>query len=60
MVQQLRLNLGKSEKLQSNLGKIENIYINWKHLGEVHQFITASFNCGQLQKESYSKLGYIE
>jgi len=32
------------------LGEIKNIYINWKHLGEVHQpnqiwqFVIASFN----------------
>jgi len=36
-VQQLQLNLGKWEKFQSNLGKNKNIYINRKHLGEVHQ-----------------------
>jgi len=37
------------------LGKIKNIYINWKHLGtsisliKFWQFSTASFSCGQLQ-----------
>jgi len=36
-VQQPQLNLGKWEKLQSNLGENKNIQIYWKHLGEVHQ-----------------------
>jgi len=52
--QQLQLNLGKSEKLHSNLGEIKIIGISWKHLGEVSQikiwqFATVSFNSGQLQ-----------
>jgi len=37
VVEQLQLYLGKWEKLNTNLGDIKNIYINWKHLGEVHQ-----------------------
>jgi len=36
-VQQPQLNLGKWEKLQSNLGENKKIWINWKHFGEVHQ-----------------------
>jgi len=31
------------------LGAVKNIYINWKHLDEAHQFTAASFNCWQLQ-----------
>jgi len=45
--------------VHSNLGEIKKIHINWKYLGEVHQFTKASFNCGNF-KQSYSKLGNIE
>jgi len=41
------------------MGEIKNIHINWKHMGEVHQFTTASFSCAQLQKVLF-KLGYRE
>ena len=49
MVQRLQMNLDKWEKLHSILREIKNIYIDGKHLGEVHRFTISSFNCGQLQ-----------
>jgi len=39
--------------------EIKNVYINWKHLGNVPsansnlQFARASFNCGQLQRVKF-------
>jgi len=48
MVQQLQLNLGKWEKLYSSLSENKNVWINWKHLGEVHQSNQTLASCNSL------------